>query len=81
MITGHDGQRDRVHVVRTTRFEPRPVIGWERLRAEFVHEMRWWSLREIDRATGVRFAPRRLGELLGRMLRDGPPDEPVDAGV
>ncbi len=82
MYTGHDGQTDRVYVVRTHRFEPEPVIGWERLRAEFVQELRWWTLPEIEAATDVRFAPRRLAALLGDLLREGPPaDGPVDTGV
>jgi ADP-ribose pyrophosphatase YjhB (NUDIX family) len=80
MSTGHDGQRDRIHLVRLPRFEPQPLIGWERMRAEFVFEMRWWSLDEID-AAPVRFAPSRLGELYRALLVDGPPDHPIDTGV
>lgn len=82
MITGHDGQRDRIHLVRTAHFEPAPTIGWDRLRAEFVHEIRWWTLGEIEAATATtRFAPRRLAELLAGVLADGPPPSPVDTGV
>jgi ADP-ribose pyrophosphatase YjhB (NUDIX family) len=81
MTTGHDGQRDRIHLVRMPRFEPHPTIGWERLRAEFVHEMSWWSLDDILGAGGVRFAPRRLAELLAQLLGDGPPSVPLDTGV
>jgi ADP-ribose pyrophosphatase YjhB (NUDIX family) len=81
MVTGHDGQRDRIHLVHLERFDPRPAIGWERLRAEFVHEMRWWSLPEIEAATTTRFAPARLGELLRAVLTDGPPVVPIETGV
>lgn len=81
MITGHDGQRDRIHAVRRPRFDPAPTIGWERLRAEFVYEMRWWSVDEIDAARGVRFAPRRLGELFRAYLVEGPPATPIDTGI
>lgn len=81
MVTGHDGQRDRIHVVHRPHFDPVPTIGWDRLRAEFVHEMRWWTLDEIDAAGEVRFAPRRLGELLRVFLRDGPPAVPIETGV
>jgi len=81
MITGHDGQRDRIFLVRRPRFDPVPTIGWERMRAEFVHELRWWDLAEIEAAEDVRFAPARLGTELRQLLADGPPDEPVDVGV
>ncbi len=63
MTTGHDGQRDQIFLVRMPRFEPDPQIGWEALRAEYVHEIRWWSLDAIDEAvtsSKVLFAPRRL---------------------
>lgn len=81
MVTGHDGQRDHIHIVRAAHFDPVPVIGWERMREEFVHDMRWWSLDEIVASVDLRFAPRGLGELYGRLLADGPPAEPIDAGV
>ncbi|MFP5488715.1 MAG: NUDIX domain-containing protein, partial [Acidimicrobiia bacterium] len=32
MRTGHDGQRDRIHLVRVDRFDPTPTIGWDALR-------------------------------------------------
>ncbi len=81
MSTGHDGQRDRIHLVRMDRFEPEPEIGWERMRAEFVHELRWWSVDEIGHAATTRFAPGRLGELLQSVLTDGPPTAPIETGV
>ena len=55
------------------RFDPEPQIGWEQLRAERLHEIRWWSLDEVRAATGVWFAPRRLGDLLHDLARNGPP--------
>ena len=81
MTSGHDGQRDRIHLVRTARFEPEPVIGWERMRAEFVFEMRWWTLAELEADVGTRFAPRRLAELYRAFLHDGPPSTPIDTGI
>ncbi|WP_420453018.1 NUDIX domain-containing protein [Ilumatobacter sp.] len=79
-----DGQRDRYHVVPVDdRFEPRPALGWDALRAERVHEVRWWTLEEIDAATaaGTRFAPGRLAELARDLIEQGPPDSVVDTGV
>ena len=89
MMTGHDGQQDRIHLVRVERFEPVPTIGWDALRAEHVHEIRWWSLDELTRASAdiegppgdVRFAPRRLAALIRELLVGGPPSVPIDTGV
>ena len=89
MHTGHDGQHDAMYLVRHPRFEPQPAIGWDEMRAERVHEMRWWTvdeLREISvdveiSAGEVRLAPRRLAEHLTTLLRDGTPAEPVDTGI
>jgi len=51
MHTGHDGQRDQIFLTRVDRFDPVPDIGWDALRDEFVHELRWWSLDQIGAAT------------------------------
>jgi 8-oxo-dGTP pyrophosphatase MutT (NUDIX family) len=79
-----DGQRDRYYVVEThERFEPRPALSWEQLRAERLHELRWWHLDDIESATtdGVWFSPRALGSHLRALLTDGPPAAPIDTGV
>jgi 8-oxo-dGTP pyrophosphatase MutT (NUDIX family) len=84
MLTGHDGQRDRIYLVRLPRFEPVPEIGWDAMRSEFVHETRWWSLDAISEATNSKstlFAPRRLARLARQLLDDGPPVHPVDTGI
>jgi ADP-ribose pyrophosphatase YjhB (NUDIX family) len=81
MITGHDGQRDTIHLVRVEHFDPVPQIGWDRMRAEFVHEMRWWSPAEIAAAHDRRFAPARLARLLDELLASGPPCVPIDTGI
>lgn len=79
-----DGQRERYHLVPVPeRFDPTPALTWEQLRAERLHELRWWKLDEIHAATtaGTIFAPGRLGELLRDLVRDGVPTTPVDTGV
>ena len=78
-----DGQRDHIFLVRAHGFEPRPRLSWEQLRAERLHELRWWTLAEVEAAgaAGVRFAPRRLPARLAAVLADGPPPSPVDVGV
>ncbi|MET0144854.1 MAG: NUDIX domain-containing protein [Ilumatobacteraceae bacterium] len=76
-----DGQRDHVYLVRTEAFEPRPALSWEQLRAERVHELRWWTPTELAAAIDVLFAPRRLPELVAGVIADGPPPTPLDSGV
>lgn len=76
----YDGQRERYYLVRTGRFEPKPHLSPEQLRAEYVVGVRWWTIDEIE-ASGEAFAPTRLAELLRALLADGPPDEPIDVGV
>jgi 8-oxo-dGTP diphosphatase len=79
-----DGQQDRFYVVEATeRFEPAPALSWEQLRAERLHELRWWSIEDIESATAedTWFAPRQLGPLLRRLVTSGPPDLPIDTGV
>ncbi|HEY7627436.1 MAG TPA: NUDIX domain-containing protein [Ilumatobacteraceae bacterium] len=75
-----DGQREKIHLVRCAAFVPQPRLSWAQLNAEFVHEIRWWSLPEIA-ASDAHFVPRELHTLVGALLRDGPPTEPVDVSV
>ena len=48
--------------------------------AEDVEEIRWWTLDELE-ASDEEFAPRRLPQLIRRLLDEGPPAQPFDAGV
>jgi 8-oxo-dGTP diphosphatase len=75
-----DGQHERYHLVRTPAFTPEPRLSWEQLRAEHVFDLRWWTPDELEEAAET-FAPTRLPELLRTLLRDGPPEQPVDVGV
>lgn len=76
-----DGQTERYYLVRTPPFTIRPALSAGELRDEGVTALRWWTLDELDAATDVDFAPRRLPALLRELLRDGPPVEPIDVGV
>jgi len=80
-IGSWDGQTERYHLQRVDAFEVRPSLGWERLRAEGVTEIRWWTQDELRAAPDVDFAPRRLPSLLRALIRNGPPAEPFDVGV
>jgi hypothetical protein len=75
-----DGQVERFVLVRTPAFEPAPRFTPEQLAAEYVTGMRWWTREELA-ASEALFAPRRLPELVAALLRDGPPEAPVDVGV
>jgi 8-oxo-dGTP diphosphatase len=76
-----DGQRDRVFLVRTQWFEPRPTLSWDQLRAERLHELRWWSMAELQAADDVVFAPARMPGLIEQLLAEGPPPTPIETGV
>jgi len=79
-----DGQRDRFYLVEATdRFVPTPALSWEQLRAERLHELRWWHIDDIEQATidDVWFAPRALSSHLRTLITDGPPTTPFDTGV
>lgn len=80
-MSSWDGQTERFYLVRTPPFAIRPALSAEELRDEGVTALRWWTLDELEAATDVDFAPRRLPTLLRELLRDGPPSEPVDVGV
>jgi ADP-ribose pyrophosphatase YjhB (NUDIX family) len=81
MPTGHDGQQDQIHLVRVPYFEPHPAIGWELMRAEHVHDIRWWTIAEVGAAAGTTFVPGALHDLLVRLIAEGVPSSPVDTGV
>ena len=89
MITGHDGQRDTIHLVDVEAFDPAPMIGWDGLRAENVHEIRWWTQSELAEVSAeyemepgeTRFAPRRLAVLFEQLVTHGPPSVPIDTGI
>ncbi len=75
-----DGQRERIHLVRCAAFEPEPRLSWEQMNAEFVHELRWWTIDEIA-DSDVYFVPKELPVLLGTLLRDGPPVDSIDVST
>lgn len=76
-----DGQRERIHLVRTPRFEPVPVLSPAELAAEYVFELRWWTLDEITAASDVVFAPQSLAHHATHVTLHGAPETPVDIGV
>ena len=72
-------QQERFYVARTDPFEVSRG-RWTEEENQVLAEHRWWSAPGIERSDEV-FAPRQLGQLLRALLRDGPPSEPIDAGI
>ena len=70
-------QRERIHLVRVDEHEPAPTID---LAAEHVHDVRWWTLAELE-ATDEELVPRTLPARLRELLEHGPPPAPVDVGI
>lgn len=75
-----DGQRERIFLIRCDAFEPQPRLSWEQMNAEFVHELRWWTLDEIA-ASDAFFVPVGLHSLVTALLRDGPPRDSIDVST
>ncbi|MEP7081356.1 MAG: NUDIX domain-containing protein [Chloroflexota bacterium] len=75
-----DGQVERFYLVETEWFAPSPLLTVEQLRAEFVTEIRWWTVEELSSSSELH-APRRLPELLAQLRDVGPPPEPIDSGI
>ncbi len=76
----YDGQAESFYLVRIGAFEPRPALSWEDLGGEYVTDVRWWPQNELEER-GARLAPRRMPELIARLVTEGPPSTPIDAGV
>lgn len=74
-------QRERIHLVRVeAALATAPLLDDDALRAEHITRRRWWTLDELLASAEV-FAPRGLARALADLLRDGPPDRPIDVGV
>jgi double-stranded uracil-DNA glycosylase len=68
---------ERIYLVRVDEHEPAPAVD---LLAEAVHEVRWWTLDELE-STSETLVPLRLPRFLRELLEQGPPREPLDVGV
>ena len=71
-------EREHFFLIRRDEFEPRPTSPADRAARHLVR-FRWWPIAEIP-PRDARFAPARLGELLRRLLEEGPPPAPIDTG-
>jgi TDG/mug DNA glycosylase family protein len=70
-------QREHIHLVRVKHFEPTPTID---LKPEGVHELRWWTLPELEAAEET-LVPQRLPRYLRELLERGAPPQAIDVGI
>jgi double-stranded uracil-DNA glycosylase len=77
-IARYGGQRERHYLIRVDPFDPAPALGAAGLVAEGVHDVRWFTVDELET---VITGPRRLASLVRDLLEHGPAAEPLDAGV
>jgi G:T/U-mismatch repair DNA glycosylase/ADP-ribose pyrophosphatase YjhB (NUDIX family) len=70
-------QYERIHLVRVEQHEPAPEIDLE---AEGVHDLRWWTLAELEAAEET-LVPKRLPHFLRELLQHGPRGSPIDVGI
>lgn len=77
-----DGQRELIFQVKVPqRFDPTPALTPTELQSESVHEVRWWSFKEIVSESTIVFVPRSLSLYLQQLVDDGLPHSPIDVGV
>jgi 8-oxo-dGTP pyrophosphatase MutT (NUDIX family) len=81
-MEGWAGQRERIYLVRLPSRGGAivPAMSPAELADEHVTDHRWWSLAELEAATGVVLSPWRLPALLRELIDRGPPPAPVDVG-
>jgi hypothetical protein len=61
-------------------FVPAPAFSWDQLNAEYMFELRWWTLPELEEAHIVT-APRELAAIVGMIVASGPPAEPLTVDI
>jgi TDG/mug DNA glycosylase family protein len=69
--------RERIYLVHVDEHEPAPTIDLE---AENVHEVRWWTLPELEAADET-LVPLSLARYVRELLEQGPRPEPIDVGI
>lgn len=74
-----DGQRERIHLVRCAAFTPQPQLTWEQMNAEYVFELRWWTIDDIA-DSDEHFVPGDLARLARQLVTGGAPELPIDVG-
>lgn len=77
-----DGQREQIYLVRVPEaFDIAPSLEADALRAEYIHEIRWWDVDAIGADRTSTFVPRHLHRHLTAVMTDGPPPLPIPVEV
>lgn len=77
-----DGQREHIYLVRVPEaFDIAPTLDADALRAEYIHEIRWWDVDAIGADHTSTFVPRQLHRHLTSVISDGPPPRPIPVEV
>ncbi|MGH8824522.1 MAG: NUDIX hydrolase [Jiangellaceae bacterium] len=72
--------RERWYLVEVPEAFDLDPAGWTPEERVDLTDHRWWSLEELAGTTEP-LVPRALARLVGRLLRDGAPADPVEVGV
>jgi 8-oxo-dGTP pyrophosphatase MutT (NUDIX family) len=64
------------HLARTTQTGV-DTSGWTELERRSNHGVRWWTVPELRAAGRERMYPAGIGELVARLLAEGPAEEPL----
>jgi 8-oxo-dGTP pyrophosphatase MutT (NUDIX family) len=70
-------QTEAFYLVLLNKFEPRPTVDPTSAEMLDFQGFKWWKISDIEKSVET-FAPKGLGRHLDRLLREGPPDSPVD---
>lgn len=77
-----DGQREHIYLVRVPEaFDIAPALDADALRAEYIHEIRWWDVDAIGADRTSTFVPQHLHRHLTAVMSDGPPPMPIPVEV
>lgn len=71
-------QSETIFLAQVEAFEPHADSHTD-IELEWVREMRWWTLDELDASTET-FYPTQLRRYYRQLIEQGPPPEPIDVG-
>jgi 8-oxo-dGTP pyrophosphatase MutT (NUDIX family) len=73
-------QVESLYLIETPRFPPTTEHQPEPVEIRAFRGFHWWPLEEIEESEEI-FVPARMGPLLRNLVANGPPAEPIDAGI
>lgn len=73
-------QDEEFYLLPVEQFEPEMERNPSETELMVFRQFEWWTAQEIS-ASDDEFAPRLLAEHLESLIRNGPPERPIDVGV